>query len=909
MTKSSDDLSSATAAYIKGLQNGRNGLFWLKRAHRLAPDDPRIELEIARQELSASSQGARLAYVAFLQLAERYDIAPAWIGAAVSAQIIGDAAAGAKALEALLTRHCIPEDTGFSGFAQHIAIAAGYDGYQGYNAKGGLIAVGSGRLLGDKPNHEAIQRVEGLVEWKTGGLSGWAVRPAYPDQPPCLALRDATGRVLAIKCRTLLPADEAMPFLPRYKFRVPPSRLEGLLPPFILSGPGDRQLMGSPIDPRSIQCLPLAASSRGSPPKTIPKSAPLVLIMPVHGGLNVTKAAINSIFEAAPPNIKFIVINDASPEPAFANWLFQLAQEHKIELLQHPQNLGFCAAANTGFAAAAGCDVLLLNSDILLPKGVIETLKQVAYSDAAIGTVTPLSNEATICSYPDVRAGNPMPDLTTANLYNDLAAMINGVSNVEIPTGVGFCMYIRHDCLSVTGNFRTQVFAQGYGEENDFCIRARHLGYKHVAAMGAYVAHHGGVSFRSATKSLIGRNSKLINRLYPGYQALIRKHIAEDPAAPFRATLDEARLRQQLANKKTILFISHAHGGGVAKQVDQAISDCYKNDLNPLLLTTKFPRKGKAPAYPWPSLLCVGDPKDYPNLVFTLPHDFATLLRLLQTLNIVRVEMHHMLGQHDAVRGIAAALGVPQNVTIHDYASFCPRVHLLNRPDPAAPVRYCGEPGVTGCIKCCARDKKGVFESLPVRQLLARSRAELTSAHRVIVPSTDVARRLSRHFPGILPEVTPWEDDSISVSLNRPRAGARRIALIGGIGPSKGFNVLLDCAKDVQRRLLPLEFVVIGSSADDNLLLEAGVLVTGAYKADEAQDLIMESGADLAFVPSICPETWCFVLTEAWRAGLYAVVFDLGAQAERVRATGRGAILPLGLSPERINNALLSVNF
>ena len=37
------------------------------------------------------------------------------------------------------------------------------------------------------------------------------------------------------------------------------------------------------------------------------------------------------------------------------------------------------------------------------------------------------------------------------------------------------------------------------------------------------------------------------------------------------------------------------------------------------------------------------------------------------------------------------------------------------------------------------------------------------------------------------------------------------------------------------------------------------------------------------------------------RAGLYALVFDLGAQAERVRATGRGMVLPLGLPAERIN--------
>ena len=909
MAKSSDDLSTATAAYLRGVQNGPDALFWLNRARRLAPDDPRIELEIARQDLSAGIQRARPAYASFLRLAEKYDISPAWIGAAVSAQILGDAAASARALEALLKRHCIPEDKGFSAFAQHIAIAAGYNGYQGYTAAGELISTGSGRLLGANPNIEAILRIESVVECKAGGLSGWAVRPASPDQPPCLTLRDSLGRSLIIKCSTLLPADNSNPLLPRYKFRVPSSKITSLLPPFILSGPGGNQLMGSPINPDQMQCAPINASSRGKLVEVIPNAAPLVIVMPVYSGVDETQAAIQSVLKAAPQNTRFVIIDDASPEPELKKWLEAQASEQKFELIQHTQNLGFCAAANTGFAEANGCDVLLLNSDILMPAGAIETLKQVAYSVPSIGTVTPFSNEATICSYPDAGSGNSMPDLTTANLFNNLAAKVNGVSCVEIPTGVGFCMYIRHDCLSATGNFRAEIFAQGYGEENDFCIRARHLGYTHVAAVGAYVAHRGGVSFKTSTKALVSRNSKLINQLYPGYNNLIKKHIKEDPAAPFRAALDEARLCQIQEGKKSVLFISHAHGGGVTKFVDQEILDIRNQGLNPLLLTTEFPKDTSNAPYPWPSLLCAGDPKDYPNLTYTMPRDLAALLRLLRRLNVVRVELHHMLGQHEVIRGISEALNIPQRITIHDYASFCPRVNLLNRPDPTSPLRYCGEPDVTGCEKCCSQQKDGVFESLPIKALLKRSQKELMSADRVTVPSGDVARRISRHFPSISLKLKPWESDSEEVTLRKPRHGKRRIALIGGIGPQKGFDILLDCARDIQRRRLPLELVVIGSSAEDTLLLEAGVLVSGAYKSGEIHDLIIDSESDLAFVSSICPETWCFVLSEAWRAGLYTVAFDLGAQAERIRSTGRGAILPLGLPPERINNALMSITF
>ena len=62
--------------------------------------------------------------------------------------------------------------------------------------------------------------------------------------------------------------------------------------------------------------------------------------------------------------------------------------------------------------------------------------------------------------------------------------------------------------------------------------------------------------------------------------------------------------------------------------------------------------------------------------------------------------------------------------------------------------------------------------------------------------------------------------------------------------------------------------------------------------------------AGLGFVPSICPETWCLSLGEIWRAGLRAAAFDIGAPAERIRRTGRGILLPLGLSASAINNTL-----
>ena len=134
------------------------------------------------------------------------------------------------------------------------------------------------------------------------------------------------------------------------------------------------------------------------------------------------------------------------------------------------------------------------------------------------------------------------------------------------------------------------------------------------------------------------------------------------------------------------------------------------------------------------------------------------------------------------------------------------------------------------------------------------------------------------------------------------------MAIIGGIGPDKGYDVVLACARDAVLRNLPLEFVLVGHTPDDRRLLETGrVAVTGIDREGEGEALVREQMADLAWLPSLWPETWCFTLGVAWRAGLKAAVFDIGAQAERVRATGHGWVLPLGLPVPAINNALLAV--
>jgi glycosyltransferase involved in cell wall biosynthesis len=133
--------------------------------------------------------------------------------------------------------------------------------------------------------------------------------------------------------------------------------------------------------------------------------------------------------------------------------------------------------------------------------------------------------------------------------------------------------------------------------------------------------------------------------------------------------------------------------------------------------------------------------------------------------------------------------------------------------------------------------------------------------------------------------------------------------VVGAIGIEKGYDMLLACARDAAKRNLDLRFHLVGHSCDDRRLLATGrVLITGRYEERDVAGLIEQQQAQLAWLPSLWPETWSYTLTQVWRAGLNVLAFDIGAPAERIRCTGRGWIVPLGLTPERLNDRMLKLD-
>ncbi len=758
-------------------------------------------------------------------------------------------------------------------------------------------------LIGSPISIPHVTAVDGFVEAINGGLRGWCWFPGERDRVPDITIisrKDPRQRVIVRAEKEIPVGSEFHEFATPLRFTLPASAIPGETVDVL--GPHGRRLYGSPLD--ALQEARQAASMAKAVARAWPATRrsdvrrlrpETLIIIPVYRGLEPTMACIESVLGARAEAEDILVIADASPDRDLLVQLGNLAAAGAIRLDVQDTNRGFPGTANIGLRAAAGRDVVLLNSDTLVVPDWLKRLRAVAHSAPDIGTVTPLSNDATIFSYPHRDGQNAIPELESTRSFAEAAYEANGNTAIGVPTGHGFCLYIRNSCLAQTGVLREDVFAQGYGEENDFCLRAAALGWRNVAAPGLFIAHIGSQSFGPARTSLQKRNLEALNRIHPGYDRAIAKWKEEDPLAESRRRLDAVRWRRMQGSRPAIVFVTHNRGGGVQQHVAERAADCERNGRTAIIL-----RPGPAKDC---SIATAGN--DFPNLRFAMPLETDELLTFLAGCQLERLEIHHFIGHHPGLIERLCGSGVPYHVVAHDYSWFCAR-STLTRGDH----RYCGEPDVASCVDCVADHGATIEEDITPAALRERSAKWLVGAASVIMPSADTAWRFRRHFD-IAPVQGVWEDETKPLVLAPvlPIGGRRRrICLAGAIGPEKGYDTVLQCARLIATRQLPLELVVVGYTSDDRRLREAGVRITGPYAQSEAVDIIRAQRADIAFLPGRLPETWSYVLSQLWRAGLPVVAFDIGSPAERIRARKGGFVVPLHLPVDRLVKVLMSLD-
>ncbi|MBL9037736.1 MAG: FkbM family methyltransferase, partial [Archangium sp.] len=544
-------------------------------------------------------------------------------------------------------------------------------------------------------------------------------------------------------------------------------------------------------------------------------SKPVQIIVPVYNGLDDFKVLVETVFEAYPKpldGLTFVFINDASPDPRVSDFLATATfSRPDVRVLHNARNLGFIGAVNRGFDLASlddnHPDVVILNTDTQVHGRVFEILQSVAYRFPGVASVTPLTNNGTIASiwnWPN--GGELFSQLEPSTIASIVEEARVPTPFVDVPTGIGFCMYMTRAALDAVGGF-DPVFGKGYGEENNWCQTAAKKGFVNLITTEAFVYHHGSQSFGDEVKhAQLRTNMSVLERLHPNYHADIRTYLDTDPLREARAEVQWAirRAYKQTMGLHTMLYLVHSDpgyfGGGTERHV--------------MALTRQLLLDGQAEVfhvYPdqgageWVfKAYFPGEPSDEQlNEFIVARFDEDALPQLLQALapEVDTLHVHHFLGwPRWFMRSIELFAHSRRLLTLHDYFAACPSIRMIGTNG------YCRAPAdMAACNKCLVTEHRYKLENIEAYRgttahfleqfdaVLTPSEAArqvLLSAYEVIATPgggslVDRVRDLISVAPNFL--LDEPRDDSPHLVDGVPRP--KRIVFLGAYAPPKGSTV------------------------------------------------------------------------------------------------------------------------
>ena len=612
------------------------------------------------------------------------------------------------------------------------------------------------------------------------------------------------------------------------------------------------------------------------------------VVVPVYNAPADVRACVDSVLASLRDDVRLVLIDDASPDPAIAAYFAELEQRAhpQVMLLRNERNLGFTGTANRGMQLSRA-NVVLLNSDTIVTRGWLDALLHCAATDPTIGTITPFSNNAEICSYPRFCENNLWP--AGCDPEPDRAAIAASAvpTYPDLPTGVGFCLFVRRALLDQIGGFDA-AFGAGYGEENDLCLRAARAGWRNVLADNAFVLHTGGQSFAGQKAELGPRNLALLEERFPHYVPMVRDYIAQDPVRPLRQAA-AARAAVDASAGRGVLHVIHYHGGGTETHVRALIAGSRTRWRHYLAIAVddnwqveEHRADGSVVTF------------EFVRGAHERWRDF--LGGICATFGVAVIHLHNISACRDGIMTALDDLPVPFGYTVHDLNVACPTITFLGTDG-----MYCG--GVTDvatCSRCLAAQP--MFPGANIANWRLRHGKLLRGAAFRIAPSRWAADMLLKYFPdceaAVVPHGTP--DDFLPraagecATLALPDDGVPTVAVLGAIGPDKGSRRLERLVAAARARGAWVRFVLIGYmdvrhgpwQADDAMFT-----IHGRYDPADLPDLLAHYRVALVLYPSAGPETFSYTLSEAWASGRPVLVPPIGALEERVRGSGAGWVM------------------
>jgi len=675
-------------------------------------------------------------------------------------------------------------------------------------------------------------------------------------------------------------------------------------------GPEFQPAAGAPIlsvqfrtEPRFFQefkHLPYVASSslgasmqflRPQPIRFPPIKERIDLLIAIYNAERFFDSFFGSLLRNTTSPYRLIMVDDGNPNDVHYNKLCEVAAQVPDSIvMRNDKNMGFIYSICRAFEKSSG-HFAMINSDTELPPGWLERLMApILERPEEVASTTPFTNAGEVVSFPDLGVDNRMfMGLENEQLDHYFACVDPMDSEIEVISGVGFCMGFNRRVVDHIGYFDAPTFGRGYSEENDWSLRARKAGYRNVVVPNLFVRHEHGASYLPAEKrTLLARNLAIVEQRYPGYHQDVQDYYDLDPMLRLRQAIALFAACGEAKESGTVLVIDHCLGGGANYYRQSRVAE-WVADGRPVI--SALIERGS-------DLLDVVATGGGRMTEFSGSHmddlvASAPLLNIREILLNTIVASAQPLALLAAIAEIKRLTGAKLTFAGHDFYPICPSYTLLDETG-----RHCGLDDLGRCGTCLPANR-GEFLSYTAvpgdiadwRQAWGRFFAE--SCDLLECYSQSSIDLFCRAYPQLADKAVlrPHKVAHITRKATLPTGESLHVGILGGINYAKGSDVVRGLAEAMAQAGDGSRLTVIGSVNAD--LDPSVATVTGNYDRERLAEIVEQSGVSVFLVPSIWPETFSYVTEELIQLGVPVAVFDLGAPAERVRHYSRGRVLTL----------------
>jgi glycosyltransferase involved in cell wall biosynthesis len=519
-----------------------------------------------------------------------------------------------------------------------------------------------------------------------------------------------------------------------------------------------------------------------------------------------------------------------------------------------------------------------------------------AASRPNVATVTPLSDNAGAFSAPVFGRGNELPpgysEASAAKMIRRNALRLYPT----VPTGNGYCMYLNRECLNEIGLFDEQSFPRGYGEENDFCMRAVRAGWCHVVDDCTYVFHERSKSFGEAKTDLIKTGRAIVDERYPEYKTAIQVFQNGNSLrlARFQVARALKQSRLQQSGFDRLLYVVSTQTGGTP-QTNMDLMKSLGADFEPWLLRCDSQKLVL-------SRLTDGQLEEVNSHVMEeqidpichLSDEYDQIVESwLQFYDFKLVHIRHLAWHSLNLPKIAKRQGCGVVNSFHDFYAACPTVKLLTDGGEFCGGNCIAKPG------SCSQDlwKVGMppLSTGWISHWRERFSEALSWCDAFVTTSESAKSTIIGNLPSlsskpfyVIPHGRNFEE--FKILSRKPRFSEPiRILVPGNINKAKGL-LYIEKILNIDSSGL-IEFHILGRIDKKSGVKHERIIEHGEYKRDEFAERVEEIRPNFGAVFSIWDETYCHTLTELWSVGIAAFVFDFPTVANRTVESGCGWVL------------------